>query len=202
MSQHQSGFKPGDSCINQLLLITHEIYQPFDHGFDVRSVFLDISKAFDKVWHDSIIFKMKQNGISGKVLNLLPNFLRNRKQRVVVNGQTSSWADVNAGVPQGSILGPLHFLIYINDLAAGLSSNAKLFADDTSLFSVIHDANTTAKELNNDLVKISRWAYQWKMSFNPDPSKQAQEVIFSRKTKKEYHPPLAFNNNNVSETNS
>ena len=121
---------------------------------------------------------------------------------MVLNGQTSSWADVNTGVPQGSILGPLLFLIYINDLAVGLPSNAKLFADDTSLFSVVHNANTTAKALNNDLVKISRWAYQWKMSFNPDPGKQAQEVIFSRKTKKEYHPPLAINNNNVSETNS
>ena len=158
-----------------------EICQSFDEGFDVRSVFLDISKAFDKVWHDGLIFKLKQNGISGNLLNLLSNFLRNRKQRVVLNGQTSSWADVNAGVPQGSILGPLLFLIYINDLADGLSSNAKLFADDTSLFSVVHNANTTAKELNNDLVKISRWAYQWKMSFNPDPSKQAQEVIFIKK---------------------
>ena len=145
---------------------------------------------------------MKQNGISGNLINLLSNFLRNSKQRVVLNGQTSSWVDVNAGVLQGSILGPPLFLIYINDFAVGLSSNAKLFADDTSLFSVVHHANTTAKELNNELVKISRWAYQWKMSFNPDPSKQAQEVIFSRKTKKEYHPPLAFNNNNVSETNS
>ena len=114
----------------------------------------------------------------------MPNFLRNRKQRVVLNKQTSSWADVNAGVPQGWILGPLLFLIYINDLADGLSSNAKLFADDSSLFSVIHNANTIAKELNNDLININRWAYQWKMSFNPDPSKQAQEVIFSRKTKK------------------
>ena len=132
---------------------------------------------------------------------MLSNFLRNRKQRVVLNGQTSSWVDVNAGVPHG--LGPLFFFnIYINDLADGLSSNVKLFADDTSLFSVVHNANTTAKELNNDLVKVNRWAYQCKMSFNPDPSKQAQEVIFSRKTKKEYHPPLAFNNNNVSEINS
>ena len=147
-SQHQSGFKPGDSCINQLLSITHEIYQSFDEGFDVRSVFLDISKAYDKVWHDGLIFKLKQDGISGNTLNLLSNFLRNRKQRVVLNGQTSSWADVSAGVPQGSILAPLLFLIYINDLADGLSSNAKLFADDTSLFSVVHNANITAKELN------------------------------------------------------
>ena len=134
ISQHQSGFKPGDSCINQLLSITHEIYQSFDEGFDVRSVFLEISKALDKVWHDGIIFKLKQNGISGNLLSLLSNFLRNRKQRVLLNGQTSSWADVNAGVPQGSILGPLLFLIYKNDIADGLSSNAKLFANDTSLF--------------------------------------------------------------------
>ena len=93
--------------------------------------------------------------ITGNLLNLLSDFLRNRKQKVFLNGQTSSWADVNAGVPQGSILGPLLFLIYINDLADGLSSNAKLFADDTSLFSVVHNPNTTAKDLNNDLVKIS-----------------------------------------------
>ena len=145
ISQHQSGIKTRDSCINQLLSITHEIYQLFDEAFDVRSVFLNISLAFDKVWHDGLIFKLKQNGISGNLLNLLSNFLRNRKQRVVLNGQTSSWADVNAGVPQGSILGPLLFLIYINDLADGLSSNAKLFADGTSLFSVVHNANTTAK---------------------------------------------------------
>ena len=156
ISQHESGYKPGDSCINQLLSTTHKIYQTFDEGFDVRSVFLDISKAFDKVWHNGLIFKLKQNGISGNLINLLSNFLRNRKQRVVLNGQTSSWADFNAGVPQGSILGSLLFLIYINDLADGLSSNAKLFVDGTSLFSVVHNANTTAKELNSDLVKISR----------------------------------------------
>ena len=184
ISQHQSGCEPGDSCINQLLSITHEIYQSFDEGFDVRSVFLDISKAFDKVWNNGLIFKLKQYGISGNLLNLLSNFLRNRNQRVVLNGQTFSWADVNAGVPQGSVLGPLLFLIYINDLVDGLSSNAKSFADDTSLFSIVYNANTTAKELNNDLVKISRWAYQWKMSFNPDPSKQAQKVTFIRKRKK------------------
>ena len=134
--------------------MTHKIYQSFDEGFNVRSVFLDLSKAFDKVWHDDIIFKLKQNGISGNLLDLSPNFLRNRKQRVLLNGQTSSWVDVDAGVPQGFILSPLLILIYINDTGDGISSNAKLFADDTSLFSVVHNANTKTKELNNDLLNL------------------------------------------------
>ena len=195
---NQSGFKPGESCINQLLAITHEIYKSFDDGF--KGVFLDISKAFDKVWHEGLIFKLKQNGISGNLLNLLCDFLKNRKQRVLLNGQVSDWSDVRAGVPQGFILSPLLFLIYINDLSEGLSSNTKLFADDTSLFSVIHDSNTSALEVNSDLAKINRWAFQWKMSFNPDPKKQAQEVIFSRKSKAISHPLLVFNNNNVIQT--
>ena len=151
LAPNQSGFKPGGSCINQLLSITNEIYSSFDDGFEVRSVFLDISKAFDKVWHEGIIFKLQQNGISDDLLNILSDFLRNRKQRVTLNGQSSSWTNVNAGVPQGSILGPLLFLIYINDLPDGLSSNAKLFADDTSLFSVANDINTSAIESNSDL---------------------------------------------------
>ena len=88
------------------------------------------------------------------------------------------------GVPQGSVLGPFLFLIYINDLSDNLISNAKLFADDTSLFSVVHDVNTSAKELNDDLKKVNDWAFQWKMNFNPDPSKQLPEVIFSRKSKR------------------
>ena len=102
----------------------------------------------------------------------MKHVLTNRKQRVVLNGQSSSWANVKAGVSQGSILGLLLFLIYINDLADGLSSNIKLFADDTSLFSVIHDSGITTLELN--LSRIKQWAFQWKLSFNPDPNKQAQ----------------------------
>ena len=188
ISPNQSGFKPGDSCINQLLSIIHDIYKSFDCGYEVRGVFLDISKAFDKVWHDGIIFKLEQNGISGKLHKLLHDFLVNRKQRVVLNGQVSSWSNVEAGVPQGSILGPLLFLIYINDLPKGLSSNAKLFADDTSLFSVIYDSRTPRNEFDDDLVKINNWVYQLKMSFNPDPNKQTRKVIFSRKKKKINHP--------------
>ena len=88
ISPNQSGFKP-DSCINQLLAITHEVYKSFDKGFEVRGVFLDISKASEKVWHEGLIFKLKQNGISGNSLNLLCDFLRNRKQRVLLNGLVS-----------------------------------------------------------------------------------------------------------------
>ena len=115
-----------------------------------------MSKAFHKVWHKGIVFKLQQNGISGKLLRALSDFLKDRMQRVILNGEVSSLTDVDAGVPQGSILGPLFFLIYINDLADGLSSNAKLFAGDTSSFSVIHNVDTSANELNNDLYQINK----------------------------------------------
>ena len=145
ISSSQSAFKPGDSCVIQLASITHEIYKFFDEGHEVmRGVFLDISKAFEKVWQDGIIFKLTQNGISGNLLKILRNFLSERRQHVVLNGQVSTRGKVIAGVPQGSILGPLLFLIYINDLSEGFSTNAKLCADDTSLFSVIHDCQTSA----------------------------------------------------------
>ena len=107
---------------------------------------MDISKALDKFWHEGIIFKFQQSSISDDLLNVLSDFLRNRIQRVTLNGQFSSWTNVSAGAPQGSILGQLLCLIYINDLPDGLSSNAKIFADDTSLFSVVHDLNTSAIE--------------------------------------------------------
>ena len=150
-------------------------------SLEVRGVFLDLSKAFDKVWLDGFMYKLKRLGICGKCYGLIHSFLNDRHQTVVLNGQCSNWSKIKAGVPQGSILGPLLFLVYINDLPEGLTTNAKLFADDTSLFSVAHDSTLSSVSLNNDLLKISQWAYQWKMTFNPDVSKQAQEVVFSRK---------------------
>ena len=114
-----------------------------------------------------------------------------------MNGQSSSWLSVRAGVPQGSVLGPLLFLIYINDLPEGLNSEVKLFADDTSLFSIVNCVNTSASTLNSDLLKIQDWAHRWEMSFNPDRTKQAQETIFSRKKNATTHPPLFFNNSEI-----
>ena len=102
ISSSQSDFKPGNSCINQLLSITHERYRSLDESLEARSVLINISKTFDKVWHDDIIFKLTQNGISGNLLNLLHDLLNEIKQRVVLNGQFSTWKNGNAGVPYGS----------------------------------------------------------------------------------------------------
>ena len=140
------------------------------------------------------VFKLKQNGISDKILNIIIYLLSFRKQRVVLNGQASLWVSIEAGVRQGSILGPLLFLTYINAMSDDLSTTAKLFADDASLFSIVQNVSTSASHLNNDLSKITNWAFQWKMNFNPDPSKHAQEVIFSRKIQKTCHPAIYFNN--------
>ena len=125
-------------------------------------------------------------------MELIQSFLSHRFQRVVLNGQSSTWLPVTAGVPKGSILGPLLFLIYINDLRNNFSSTPKLFAGDTFLFSVINDVNLSQFHQNSDL-KVSEWAYQWKMSFNPDISKQAQEVMFLRKAVKASHLAVFFN---------
>ena len=145
----QSGFIPSDSCVSQLLPAIHEIYKSFDchPPTDMRGTFLDISEVFDKVWHLGLIFKLKTYCSEGNLLKLLENYLTDRQQRVVLNGQISSWQNIYAGVPQGSVLHPLLFLIYINDLPDGLTSMCKIFADDTSLFSKVIDKNNLNSQL-------------------------------------------------------
>ena len=193
ISKNQSGFRPGDSTIYQLISITSNIYDSFEKYDETRALFLDISKAFDKVWHKGLIFKLKCNGISGNLLNFFENYLQNRQQRVVLNGTTSDWRNVTAGVPQGSVLGPLLFLVYINDLTDNISSHMRLFADDSSLFTRVEGVDQTHEKLIKDLQTVTNWAYQWKMVFNPDLTKQAIEVIFSVKKNKPNHPELIFN---------
>ena len=170
LNSNQSGFRSNDSCESQLLSIVHDIYSSFDcyPSLEVRGIFLDISKAFDRVWHEGLIYKIQSTEISGTALKLIKSFLSGRFQRVLLNSQTTSWSPILASVPQGSILGPLFFLIYINDLGNNLSSTVKLFADDTSIFSIVHDIDLSSKQLNDDLKKISDLVYQWKIYFNPD----------------------------------
>ena len=199
LNPNQSGFRPGDSTINQLISITHTIFKAFDCNppLDVRSVYLDISKAFDRVWHAGLLYKLERCGVPGQLLSLIRSFLKDRKQRTALNGKSSNRGDISAGVPQSSILGPLFFLVYINDLTENLKCNVKLFADDTSLFTVVQNPNTAANDMNDDLELIKQWAHQWRMSFNPDPQKQAVAIIFTRKRNKIDHPVVLFNDTPV-----
>ena len=149
ITKNQSGFRSGDSTINQLIDLCNVIYKSFDepNSYEVRAIFLDISKAFDKVWHEGLIYKLKQNGVCGSVLEFLNDYLEDRHQRVVINGYSSKFLPIEFGVLQRSLLGPLLFLIYIDDLEKNIKLNIKFFADDTMLFSVVHDPLISANEL-------------------------------------------------------
>ena len=137
------------------------------------------------------MFKLKRIGIGGDRINILTSFMANRKQRVTKDGVCSEGADVQAGVPQGSILGPILFLVYINDLFDVVTSDIRIFADDTFIFRVVDPSST--EDLNNDLKNITEWAHQWKMLFNPDMTKQAVEVVFSKKVLATQFEQLDFN---------
>ena len=122
----QSGFRPNHSTTSQLTYIIHRIYQCLEEGKEVRVVFLDISKAFDRVWHEGLICKLTYLGIDGPLLAWLQSYLSGRRQRVTLGGKYSEWKGITAGVPQGSVLGPLLFLIYINNMVDDVQSEAFL----------------------------------------------------------------------------
>ena len=170
LSDCQSGFRPGDSTVNQLVSICHKIYASLDDGDEVLSVFLDFRKAVDKVWHPGLLHKLKKTGICGKLLSLFESYLSNRQQYVVIQGHRSNLKPIKAGVPQGSVLGPLLFLIFINDIHLGISSDIKLYADDTSLFRIVRKGNMTSAidDLNRDLDRINKWCEDWLLELNKD----------------------------------
>ena len=146
----QSGFRPVDSTVMQLVYIVNKIYQALEKGHEVRVVFLDISKAFDKVWHRGLLAKLKSIGINGSLLQWFESYLFERFQRVTIEGMSSDWASIEAGVPQGSVLGPLLFLVYINDIPDNTSSSCYLFADDSLLLDEVFSPIDTANKLNSD----------------------------------------------------
>jgi hypothetical protein len=189
-----SGFKPLDSTVNQLISIIHQIYTALETGQEVCIIFLDVSKAFYRVYHDGLIHKLQCMGIGGNLLQWLTSYLSNRRQRVVINGQSSQWKETNAGVPQGSILGPLLFLIYVNDIVDDLESSPCLFADDTSLLEVISDVQTSFDKLIRDLARLADWAHQWRLTFNA--TKTVHMVISKRLTRPQY-PELLLNGQKI-----
>ena len=195
----QSGFIPGDSTTFQLLHTYHMFCEAVDNGKEVRVIFCDISKAFDRVWHQGLIHKLQDKGCCDELLNWFSSYLSNRRQRVVIKGQTSEWTYVLAGVPQGSILGPLLFLIYINDIVNELQASVRLFADDTSLYIIVDNPNTAATILNHDLNRIDTWAAQWLVDFN---AAKTISQILSLKRNPPLHPPLYMNGIPISDASS
>ena len=190
LTSFQSGFIKGDSTVNQLVYVYNDICHALDEGKEVRAVFCDISKAFDRVWHRGLLFKLSKLGIKDSLLNWFSSYLSSRKQRVVYANSTSNWSTINAGVPQGSILGPLLFLIYINDIINNINANVRLFADDTSLYIVVDTPDNAAATLNKDLDTIFNWSKTWLVSFNPT---KTESMIFSKKRKQPPHPTLFMN---------
>ena len=158
-------------------------------------VFLYVSKAFDKVWHNGLIFKLKRFGITGILLSWFSSYLENRIQRVVLDGKAFKWERLHAGVPQGSVLGPLLFLIFINDLVDTIETDSHLFSDDTSLLDIYFDPRLSCLKINRDLRKISDWGIVWKVTFNP-----SKIIVFSHHQSYPEYPDVFFNGVNVERT--
>lgn len=161
----QHGFRPKRSCATQLLTTLDDWSLAVERGDAVDAIYLDFSKAFDTVPHQRLLYKLQAYGIGGKLLRWVENFLTDRKQRVVLNGAKSSWTSVKSGVPQGSVLGPLLFVVYVNDLPDAMQCNIQMFADDTKLYRPVRDPSD-AELLQADLNAAIDWSNKWQLHFN------------------------------------
>ena len=178
----QHGFREERSCESQLIEFVHDIALNMQKGHQNYVVVMYFAKAFVKVAHNRLLYKLSSYGVKGNTLGWIGTFLSGRSQQVVLEGKSSSSAPVLSGVPQGSVLGPVLFLIYINYLPEYVSnSTVRLFADDTLLYLTIHNSSDCIK-LQEDLNSLERWESDWQMSFHPEKC----EVIHIKK-KKNYH---------------
>jgi hypothetical protein len=166
----QHGFVKKRSCLTNLLEFLEFVSSYIDRGFPVDVIYLDFQKAFDKVPHRRLMLKINSLGISGSILKWIENWLQDREQKVVMLGSSSRWIKVKSGVPQGSVLGPLLFLIYINDIDEVVASKILKFADDTKLYGVVANQQDIER-LKNDLKNLCNWSADWLMLFNVDKCK-------------------------------
>lgn len=171
LSPHQHGFIPRRSCTTQLLETLELWTKCLDDDLSLDAVYLDFSKAFDSVPHGRLLQKLSQTGVKGPCLSWIKDFLHERRQEVSSNGEKSDWAPVSSGIPQGSVLGPVLFVAYINDLPEAVqNSQVKIFADDTKVFSRIKDEDD-ARRLQEDLDRLQEWSDHWLLRFNADKCK-------------------------------
>ena len=162
----QHGFVSGRSCLSNLLMNLEELTSIYDEGDPVDEIFLDLQKAFDTVPHQRLLYKLRKVGIQGELLEWIRSFLTGRKQRVAIQNSYSRWCDVKSGVPQGSVLGPVLFIIFINDLPEHVKASCSIFADDTKLLKRICNLED-ADDLQEDLTALQLWSETWRLSFNP-----------------------------------
>ena len=166
ISNSQFGFQPGKSTLCQLLKFTSGVLDALDHKLHVDTIYLDFSKAFDSIPHEELLFKLRSFGITGQLWSWFQAYLTSRRQCVAVNGVLSTFLPVKSGVPQGSILGPLLFILYVNDLPIELyNSSIFLFADDTKGYKIIRSP-TDRHLLQQDLDNICNWSRKWKLRLN------------------------------------
>jgi len=170
LSDTQHGFRKGRSCLSSLLAFLEKVLRHIDEGCSIDVVFLDMAKAFDKVPHKRLLEILRKHGIGGKILRILGNWLQGRKQRVCVLGKFSESIEVLSGEPHGSILGPLLFLIFMNDLESGVVSHILKFADDFKIFGKVVEV-TDVNQLEKDLDVIVDWTEKWQMKMNTDKCK-------------------------------
>ena len=168
LKSYQHGFRKLRSCVTQLLSATTDFFDAMEKGHRTDAIILDFSKAFDKVDHECLLRKLQSVGVEGNLLKWMRHFLTGRRQRVCIDGAASETCEVTSGVPQGSVLGPLLFIIYINDIGQGLSPDTtiRLFADDALLYRKIQ-SHEDHSILQSDLNRLMDWATAWRMEFNP-----------------------------------
>ena len=166
LDDSQFGFRIKHSTTAFLLTAIHDWAEMLNNRLSTHCVFIDFAKVFDSVPHERLLLKLQAYGVGGSLLQWFRSFLTTRKQRVVVNGDFSDWSNVSSRVPQGSILGPLLFILYINDISSVVRSKIKMFADDVTLYTTVQ-TNEDCKQLQNDLDSVSSWCDCWQMKLHP-----------------------------------
>ena len=170
LTKYQHGFVKGRSCVTQILAVLDKWAEALDHGSKIDSVYLDFAKAFDSVPHKRLLMKMKSFGITGKLWTWIEDFLQARIQHVVINGVKSLAALVLSGIPQGSVLGPLLLICFINDMPEVIQAFIQMFADDTKLYMEVNGPEDQ-QALQKDLTALEDWANLWQLRFNAQKCK-------------------------------